>query len=453
VDVVDGTDAAGNLSAGGRAAVVKAGLGAVSDSAVSDGSLLALDQSIGQTLAGDAFLENLPKGGLTTILQNAIAGIYGASGRAQAVAPEAAEAFVQGLLATGVPDGAVPPPFAVAILKNVAKNTNVDELVAYEVGLRDNASSTNLVTLATTLFKAYPAAIVKLAQGITAVTTPGFNNEAERIDYIRDLVAAQAGDAIPVVQGAVFVDPYYAGPFTQGVFTSILTAPKGAKLLVADAPGIAGGVGSVLGQDGSGLTEVAEVFGQFISAGDLPAASAAAYATALIGGAVRSNVPAFTGVAAGGGGGQLNLGAGITAATVTDLAAITDLLANGILTADHASLTGTGLAKAASQVEALAAAAARFTRNEIFDNGNGTSGAVAAFIAGSLADDVAALNLGDNGPASPQQVLFAAIDKAVTAVTNQAVDPAVNAVFKGQDYLNYPVLGAISGPETAVTNL
>jgi hypothetical protein len=445
--VVNGADAKQNLDAAGQAAVIKAALGAVSDAAMSDSSLLTVDQAIGQALAADTTLEHLPESGLTVILQKALLGISGATGKAQAVAPEAAEAFVAGLLSSAVPDGASLPGFAVAILAKVARNTSVDELVAYQVGLKDNEFQSNLVVLAGVLFHAYPAAAAKVTQGITAVSTAGFNNETQRIAYIQALTSAEAGDAVPVAEGAVFVDPFYAGPFTQGVFNSLLAAPKGGKLLAADAPKIAAGVGGILGQDGAALTQVADVYSQFIGSGDLPAASAASYATALIRAAVKGVTPPFTGAAAGGGGGELQTAAGITPATVNDLVSIADLLADGVITADHSTLGGKGLTKAAAEVGALAATVARFTGNELFVDPDGVSQPVAAFLAGTLADTVVELNLG----AVAQDAILAAIAKDVAAITNKSVDPQVAAAVKA--FGDYPEIGAITVQETTVTNL
>jgi hypothetical protein len=454
VDVVGGTNAKENLTAAGRTAVVRAALGAVSDAAVSDPALLAADQGIGQALAGDAFLEGLPDAALTLMVEGAISGIDGISGKAQIVAPQAAEAFVQGLLSSSVPNGAQPGAFAVAILRNVSKNTAVDELVAYQVGLAGDATQAALVSLAATLCKAYPSAAARVVQGVAAVTPAGFDNESARVAYIQALAAAQMNNLLPVVEGAVFVDPFYAGQFTQAVFNTVLGAARGAPLLISIAPKVASGVGAILGQDGQALAQVADVYSQFIGTGFLPPGSAAAYAIALIGGAVKSTVAPFSGAGAGAGGGQLNVGVGVSAATVTDLAAVMDALANGILTADHSSLNGKGLTAAAGQVAALAAAVAKYTRNELFvDSPGSRSQPIAAFLAGTLADDIAALGLGDNGPASPQQAIFSAIAKAIGAVTDPQVDATVKAVFQNDVFLEYPVIGPISAVETAVTNL
>jgi hypothetical protein len=438
------------LSAAGRTAVVKAALAAISDAAVSNSSLLGTDQGIGQALASDTYLEHLPKDALTAILQRGMAGINGAKGKAQTVAPQAAENFVQGLISFEMPNGASYPAFAVSILKEVSKNASVDELVAYQIALADNSSQASLLTLAGALFEKYPSATAKVTQGITAVTPPGVDDETQRIAFIQALTAAQVSKAVSVVEGAVFVDPYYAGQFTDAVFKSVIVSPKGEKLLGRDASSIAKGLGAVLGQDGSVLTQVADVFSQYIGSGKLPAASAASYAADLIKAATTGSIPAsqFSGAAAGGGGGQLNIGAGISTATVTDLVSILDLLGNGIITADHAQLgTAAGLSKAVSEMRALATAVAKFTGNELFINSNNVSQPVAAFLAGTLADQVVQLTTAGYA----QSAILNAISEAVTRVTNSVVDKEVTAAIS--ERADYPVIGAISSQETAVTNL
>jgi len=70
--------------------------------------LLAVDQTLGRTLAGDSDLQSLPGSALTTILQRALPGVTGATGKAQAVAPEAAGAFVAGLISSTVAEPRLP---------------------------------------------------------------------------------------------------------------------------------------------------------------------------------------------------------------------------------------------------------------------------------------------------------------------------------------------------------
>jgi len=328
--------------------------------------------------------------------------------------------------------------------------------VAYQTGLADDASQGDLVAIGTALVSAYPKAIAKVTQGLSAVIPAADGTESGRVSFAQALTQVQAGAAAAIEQGAIFVDPYNAGPFTQGVFTGLLqSSANGPRLLVSDAPKIATAAGAILGQDGDGLAQVADTISQFIASDDLPVSSAATYATDLIGGAIKGTFPAsqFTGAAAGGGGGRLNAGATIDAGTVDDFASIADLLTNGIITADRLSLaSSSGLQKAASEVGALAGAVVKYVKSESFGPG-GSSGPVATYLAGTVADSVAAtvaqLSLGAN----VQNAMFAAIEKSVDPLTNKSVRASVNAVFVSQDYLNYPVVGPIAPQETEVTNL
>ncbi|MGA3171906.1 MAG: hypothetical protein ABSE62_12945 [Chthoniobacteraceae bacterium] len=450
-----------DLSAKGQTAVVEEALAIVSSAALTStsGSLLSADAAIGQALTQDSYLEGntVPSGTLATVLANAMPGITGVKGLAQTQAPQAAEAFVQGILSSGtVPDGAGYPGFAVTILRKVSANTSVDELVAYQTGLAGDASQGDLVAIGTALVSAYPKAVAKVTQGLSAVIPAADGTESARVSFAQALTGVQVGAASAITQGAIFVDPYNAGPFTQGVFAGILnSSAKGPKLLVSDAPKIASAAGAILGQDGDALAQVADTISQFIASDNLPVSSAATYATNLIGAAIKGTFPVsqFTGAAAGGGGGRLNVGATIDAGTVNDLASIADLLANGVITADRLSLaSSSGLRKAASEVGALAGAVVKFVKSQSFGPG-GASGPVATYLAGTLADSIAAtvaqLSLGNN----VQSAIFTAIEKSINPLTSQSVRAAVNAVFLSQDYLNYPVIGPIAPRETEVTNL
>jgi hypothetical protein len=242
------------------------------------------------------------------------------------------------------------------------------------------------------------------------------------------------------------------------VFNSIVASTAGKTLLAKDAPKIATGVGMILGADGDVLTQVADTFGTYIGNLDLPAASAATFAKDLIKGAVKG-LPATVSVSAQtippgnapvGAGGQLNVGATISASTVNDLVAIVDVLANGIIQA-NGTASAAAIKSDATEIGALAAAVAKFTKNETFDSGiTGVTQPqpVAAFLAGTLADQVMALTAGDT---AAQTAINTAITKSVTAITNSSVDLAVKAAIA--DPLAYPVVGEVTPQETTITNL
>jgi len=438
------------LSAAGRAAVVKAALGALSDAAVSNPALVSADQALGAALAGDSYLQGLPGNDLTSMVQSAITGIDGGKGKAQAVAPQAAAQFVAGLVSGTTPNGAGLPVFAVTILKNVSKNTNVDELVAFQIAGKDNASQADLVALASVLFAYYPSAASKIAQGIIAATpATSLYSEADRVSYVQALTAVTVKNAASIEQGAIFVDPYLAGAFTQGVFNSII-ASGGVTLARNNAVGLASGAGTVLGQDGDRLIQVAAVFSELTGSNVLLASKSGAYAAALINGAVKSTVAPFAGAASGGGGGNLNVGIGITATTVTDLASIVDLFADGIIKANGIAIPAS-VATDATEIGALIQAVANFTKNEavvISVPGQLGSEPVAVFLAGTLANYIAGVV-----PQFAQAPLLSAVEKGVTAVTNATVDKQVQSLFSSGSYTDYPAIGDISTQETTVTNL
>ncbi|HEX4083284.1 MAG TPA: hypothetical protein VHY22_00125 [Chthoniobacteraceae bacterium] len=466
---VNGTAAAENLSLAGRTAVLKKALGVISDTAVTTGSdsLLLVDQTIGQTLAADSLLESLPANGLITLLQHSLAGIYGVSGKAQPIAPEAAASFVEGLISATVPDGTAFPALAVDLLKNVSQNESVDELVAYQFGFRDNVPS-DLIALAGALYKAYPAAASRITQGIAAAVPQFSTSDYSRANFIQSLAAAQTTHAVAIAQGAVFVDPYYSGQFVQGIFTAIVSGSGGGKLLVTDATGLATAVGQALGQDGAELTQVAAVYSQYLDTGALPAKSASVYALALIRAAASGVVAPFGGSGAGAGGGTLEIKAGITAATVSDLASIECLMAEGIITGAGSALgnSQSAVTQAASEIAAMAGGIAALTKNEAFVDtaDGGISVPVAVFLASSLSDYIARLGLpvfvtanGETGVA-PTTILINAIQKSVKAQINSTVAGEVagivKAVIANPDLTQYTaVTGPISVQETAVTNL
>ena len=474
-----------DLSLAGREAVVKSALGAISNAYVSLtntfplATLLAADSAIGTALAKDGSLTALATSGLTTILQTSILGIDGLTGRATAAAPYAAENFVAGIISSGTaPNGATLPNFAVSILKDVSTNLGVDELVAYQIGLQTSGTSA-LVNTATTLFLKYPTAEAKITQGLAA-SIPATNagvSDANRVAFISALASTDIKAATPVLEGAVYTDPYYAPDFAGAVMTDIYnsttttthgTTDTGHALLTADAAGIALGVGGILGQDGDALTGVSGTFAGFVANGSLPVADAGLYATDLITGAVKSTIPASALVqfTAGSSGGKLYVGPGtlnnntIALATVVDLESIEDLFANAILTKYGASLVSSSadVTLAASEIGALAKAIAGFTKDESYTNGSSQVALVAPVLAGSIAELVASFNLTPftvgTKTYNPQTQILAAIEADDEAAA-LAVKTSVEGVFTASNplfYANDTTYGVITTDETSVTN-
>ena len=403
---VSSTNASNKLTTAGREMVGKEALGVISDAYTANtgkvprATLLAADEGVGKELATDSYLEGLSSDGLTVILESVMGGVNGVKGTSVAVAAFAAEYFTAGLVSTGsVPNqsqGMTFPAFAVDILRPVSINQSVDELVLYELGLHDDgANQTALVNIAESVFKAYPAGDTKFVQGLAGAIPKGNKSETARINFADALTTGTVAAAPKILEGMTFVDPFYASEFTTGVFNSIYA--KNPSTLLTDGTLIASGVGNVLGQDANELTQIANVYGTFISSGKLPTASAGGYATALIGAAESSDINSdrFTGAAAGGGGGLLKLGAAITNATVTDLASITDVLADGIVSfyKTAGTLNTSETSTAASDIGNLAEAVAKFVGTETFSDSSNSkeSGPVAEFIAGTLADYIEAV--------------------------------------------------------------
>jgi hypothetical protein len=475
---VGGTNSADNLNFAGQPAVASAVIGTISDAyvagttGISKASLLLADRAIGISTSADTLLESASGKALVVIDEGALAGVNGTHGTSTAAAALAAQSFVEGTVLTGtVPDagqGETSNTYAVALLSNTNINVNstLDEYVANAIAVKDNSANvTSLESLATILIEQYssvPGAVTKMSQGIAAAITPGTsgaNRESNRVAFAQSLVNSFPGAAgVDVLEGMVYVDPFYAGGpngFTYGVFSTLYA--KSPSDLSADAPSIATGVGQVLGQDGNVLTQVASTFSTFIGAGKLPVASTATYAVDLISGAKNSPVLAseFTGAAAGAGGGQLNLSTPVTQ-TVIDLSAITDVLADGVIT-DYNRLgtLNTDATTVASQIGAIAENVANFTGNEAFTDTQNShlSGSVAVYLAATLADYIASLNLTD---ATKTDILDDIKSDVEAVVTNSTYDTEitnqVNAAGSGSIFAesNY---GAITVQETAVTNL
>ena len=469
VVVVNGTNTRENLTIAAKEAVVKTSLETLSDEAVATTGatitgteLNAAATQIGTSLATDTFLKTQPSLTLITTLQGGIAGIYGVKGRDIANAPAEAAAYVQGILNGGIPNSLTTPVFAVDILKDVNTNASVDELVTNKIAIADSFG--DLPSVGSALIAAYSKEAVKITQGLVAAATAVNNTESNRVTVLTNLTALQPKSAASILEGSVYVDPYFAGDFTGAVFQSVVTGTPTTKTkaaLATAATAAATGVGAILGSDGDVLTQVAQQFGNEIGLTNLPATKAATFASNLVKSALNSTVPTtafsqFTGYPNGGGGGQFaggktSLATAITRTALNDLASVVDLFAAGVIQADGgSSITGSGLSKAESQVSLIAADIAKLAKNEAFVAGNATS--VAGFLAGSLANTIADLSL----PALSQSGLFAAVEKAVSAAS--AADKTdVAAQFTGSTYLgdlyNASGTGPIGTEETAVTNL
>jgi hypothetical protein len=473
---VGGTNTAINLNDEGQAEVAAAGIGTISDAyvagttAIPKATLLLADHAIGVSLSADTFLEGLSGKALVVIDEGALAGINGVNGTSAAAAPLAAQSLVQGMVVTGtVPDSAQGETFnefAASLLSNTNVNVNasVDEYVANAIGAKDNnANPTSLVSLAEYLIGPYytvPGFVTKVTQGIAAdippVTTAGDAQENNRIAFVKALVTQYPGTVgIEALEGMVYVDPFYAGGpngFTNGAFNALYT--KSPSDLTADAPIIATGVGQVLGQDGNVLTQVASTYSTFLGAGKLPVTSAGTYATNLITGAETSTVPAsqFTGKAAGAGGGQLNLTTPVTA-TVVDLASITDVLADGIITYYGSSLNANA-STAASEIGTLAEDVAKFTGSEAFTDtqDSSRSGSVGVFIAATLADYIVGLNLASATQTDIINDIKLDVDQDVNAVQElQISNQMIDAENNDSKYIS--ISGPVPVPVTACTNL
>jgi hypothetical protein len=466
VVAVNGTNGAQNLTTAAKEAVVKTALATLSDetaiaNTLTVTSLDAAAKQIGEDVAGDAVLQQLPSLALTSTLQVGIEGIVGVKGRDTSNAPAEAASFVDGILTSGLPNSLTYSVFGVDILKYISANTSVDELVANKIGLHD--TPTDLPNVGSALLAKYTKAVAKITQGLTGAITAVNNTESGRVTFLTNLTSLQPKDGALILQGAVYTDPYFASTFTDSVFSTVVGSSPTTKTkaaLSAAATATAKGVGAILGSDGDVLTQVASVFSTYIGQGKLPVTKATTYATTLLTSAEKSTVPTtlftqFAGFPNGGAGGKLNngnLAVGINSAVLDDMASIVDVFAGGILTADLAagsgSLTGRGLTTAESQVAALAAAVAKLARNELFTTANGTS--VAGFIAGTLAEYIDH-TFGSSFTGPTESGIFAAIKKSVQAISNTAVKADVAAQIT--DFAQEQLIGKIGTEETAVTDL
>jgi hypothetical protein len=150
-------------------------------------------------------------------------------------------------------------------------------------------------------------------------------------------------------------------------------------------------------------------------------------------------------------------------ATVTDLAYIVDLLANGVITQaekDGEFTSAANQRKIAAQLGVLIADVARFTGSEMFATTDlsAPNNLVAAYLAGTFAhsvfDTISALSLGSATATIETDInndITADVRGVVVGATlkNDVSTSVANAVA------DYPVVGVgdISVVETAVTNL
>ena len=512
VAIVNGANTAANLSVSGQEAVVKTALEVIANASapapfvnpnpsLSATSYNSLDQAIGAALANNT---NLTNSWLVTLLQTAIVGVdgvkVGSNNYPTATPvniPAEAAAFVEGIVSTNVP-AVTGTSFDVAILKNVAKNTTADELIAYQIGEKDGTGA--LTGIATALFKAYPSAIAKITQGLTAVVAKQPNTESARVSFVESLLPAQ-GSNLPetknvtaILQGAVFTDPVFAGQFTAGIFSTLAqyttlnshgqTVLTGSAALSSDAAAIATAIGGVLGQDGDALTRVASVYSDAIAVHTLKVSNAATYASDLIIAATKG-LPAsnfmvnpgysYTALSSGS---TLQVGTGTKNAPVTgftvhtpvanDLVNIEDLFANAIVLGSGTATADTkaGATTIGGQLGTLAADIAKITKNEVFVSSTGTV-PVSQYLGATLADYVVSLGLNavvTTGAApTAQDIIIAAIEKDLKGVmlntvanpyyndTTGAIAAVVNNTGSSRSVYQFAT-GPIGTAETAITN-
>ncbi|MGA3171907.1 MAG: hypothetical protein ABSE62_12950, partial [Chthoniobacteraceae bacterium] len=327
-----------------------------------------------------------------------------------------------------------------------------------------------LVTTATTLYKKYSSAVTKITQGIVAAVPAGVDIETNRVSLLKLLSTAAPKDAATLDQGASFTDPNYAYAFTLGVFNGV-----GPTTFAKDAPTIATDEGNVLGQDGTQLVSVANVFADLTGSGSLLASKASTYAGDLVSGAVKSKIPStqFTGAAAGLGGGTLLPALNgknsdfLPTVTVDDLGTIADLFTQKIYSANLSSSNSLKLDE--TEIGATVEAIAKAIKDDSFTDSvsgqssavsTGDSASVAAFLAATVADVVQAIDPSnasaidgyidkDVEAAAPGD----ALPNGATKVTEKSLISAAvgtsTAVGTGTNF----EIGAISPEETAVTNL
>jgi hypothetical protein len=441
--------------------------------------LKASVQQIGQAISDDVHLEALGSAGLNPVLE---AGMAEVASTAPAYAPYLARAFADGLTLSSsntftwpaAGQGVTAQQFLVNILSPVAANTTIDTLVAHDVaaGLyNNNVNSTangnnplgSVVSAGQSLFAnaSYSTAAVKtaLTVGLTAGITQGNDQETQRISFAQQLASSEVSSAAAIEQGAIYVDPYYAGGFTYGIFNSIYTSSHAT--LASDAPTLATDAGNIIGADGNVLTNVANTFGEFIGAGKLSAANAGTYALNLINGAQNGTVPVNTII---GGGGSFN---DHNTTGVVDMASIVDVLALGVknsfgtINTTNASTFGSDIGLIAKNI-AYIVTAYSFTDTQ---NAN-RSGPIAEFIAGTLSDYLVSLGLNStalndaltdiktdvNGVIQSAGTFTQTTKTQVENEVSNAVNESLTSTnpYGGNQNGDY---GAIAVQETTVTNL
>ena len=470
-----GSNGKNGLSATGQEYTVRDVLQTLSNTALTSSSastILAIDKSIGQTLASDPYLASLTvrKGTppLTSLLTYAITGVNGTVKATRTMpipstveAPAAAAQFAAGLIASGtVPNSTVytPGTFAAQLISKVYTNYNLDELVANAFALQFTGT-TNVITTGTAILAKYHSSseLIKITQGLVAGITPGTSTttEYDRTTVAAGLATAQYKYAEYVNEGAVYVDPYAADELTRGVTGAVLGTTNGVKTLNSEAPSFATDLGEVLGADGDALTNVAAVFADLTGSNTLLPSQAGNYARDLINGALKGPYPlvATTGTT-GGAGGKFNNGTFggrspvVLPEAPVDLASIGELLEDGIIKSFAGATTAKALTSEESDLTTLAKDIASETRNDVFTPAGGVSQPVAVFLAGNLIK-----YLEDLGGVYANTEFYDAIAKGVSEEVSGLIKTEVLATETVSNDSGYSPVGEITLQETVVTNL
>lgn len=422
------------LSASGKSSTIRSAVATIADLGTTNlgSNKYPALTSVATALSGDSAV---------TVL-NLEFGLTGVTGTKHlnvlASAPDAAASFAQGLTGANL----APANLAI-ILKGVSTNTRIDNFFSYGAA---TASGSNQVAIASTLIKAYPKAIPQITQGVAASILSGSNNEAGRVSFAGKIAVAPnaSKQTVNIIAGLAFVDPYYADQFTSAVFAAV-TGTGGTltttKLFAPVAAKAAVKLGNVLGADGNELAHIARVYAQQINAGKLLLSSAGTYAIDLIGGAVKGSVKASPTDIGYGGKLVVSTRTTVTLGVVKDLAAIADILVNSALTSPFVANTTPAL------IATIAGDVVNFIKNSKIDT---SSNYTAAYIAGTIANEVKAIASNTNAP-----VIIQALLKALKAKTNSTVFAQVTlAVNNNSSSFPYLTVGSpdIAVPETPVTN-
>jgi hypothetical protein len=424
------------------------------------------DEAVGQKLTDDGFLE----------------GLAGVTGTNPAYAPYAARYFVTGLMTSSSntftwpnqSNGVTITQFTQDVLTNVVSNGTLDNLVtnAISTNVYANAASNlagreTLDAIGEALFNQFTASNptsatneaidTALTTGLESGVTQGLNEENQRIAFASALTTAEVASAVSIEKGAIYVDPYYAGQFTNGIFTNIKASS--AATLVSDAPALATGAGNIIGSDGNVLTQVANTFSTFIGTGALSATNAGTYALELINGAQLGTEGPILG-----GGGKFKIS---TTASLVDVASIADVMAAGVKASFGSSISTAQAPTFGSDIGLIAQNMGYLLTAYSFTDSLDSNRSIpmAEFVAGTLADYIVALNLGATAQADALNDIKTDIDTAIeasffgsstkTQVVNE-VNAAVTAAPAGTNGFGGDAdgdYGAIAVQETTVTNM